>query len=208
MSPVCLAAGTNQAVPPPPHNLGGTAVVSLDGESGCWPPTRRTSAARRDAAGRGRRRSRPRCRGSSRRRFPATTAWPGTGAISRAAAIRIAERPLSAAILGRGLQGRRLAQRRARSAGTKAAKRPSCSTSPRRSSPGQSNRLAVRVLNPTHQPIDGIVLERNAPPQQGPSLRRRAAPGTRAASWIRWSCWSRRRSASPTSSCGPTGRRA
>ena len=36
--------------------------------------------------------------------------------------------------------------------------------------PGQVNRLAVRVLNPTHDPIDGIVLNETRTPQQGASL--------------------------------------
>jgi beta-galactosidase/beta-glucuronidase len=58
--------------------------------------------------------------------------------------------------------------------------------------PNAKNRLAVRVLNPTHQPIDGIV----------------AAPGTRVASGIPWKCCSCRPFVSRTSSSGRTGRPA
>ena len=75
---------------------------------------------------------------------------------------------IPAALLAGGLQGRRVAQRhrrglaRGRRVAVRARRdRPS-------SSPAQTNRLAVRVLNPTHEPIDGIVL--NETPHRNKAL--------------------------------------
>ena len=49
-----------------------------------------------------------------------------------------------------------------RSAPMKGAKRPFVLDVTAAIQPGQQNRLAVRVLNPTHEPIDGIVLNQTA----------------------------------------------
>ncbi len=48
--------------------------------------------------------------------------------------------------------------------------------------PGEKNRLAVRVLNPTHQPIDGIVL--NETPH-----RNKALPYTSGSAWDQGGIW-------------------
>ena len=55
--------------------------------------------------------------------------------------------------------------------------------------PDEANRLAVRVLNPTHEPIDGIVLDEDAAPQQGPALLIRQRLGPRRDHGIRSSCF-------------------
>ncbi len=48
--------------------------------------------------------------------------------------------------------------------------------------PGRKNRLAVRVLNPTHEPIDGIVL--NETPH-----RNKALPYTSGSAWDQGGIW-------------------
>ena len=73
--------------------------------------------------------------------------------------------------------------------------------------PGQTNRLAVRVLNPTHQPIDGIVL--NETPH-----RNKALPYGSGSAWNQGGIWDSvevlpcRQPGSRISSSGRTGRRA
>ena len=71
-------------------------------------------------------------------------------------------RPLSVAILGCRLSGRRVGQWHASSAVTKGRRRSSRSMQPPRSSRAQQNRIAVRVLSPFNQPIDGICSGANA----------------------------------------------
>ena len=105
--------------------------------------------------------SRRRYLGSSRKRFPAITAWPGIGA-SFAAPARpdaggryllrfwavdyLAEVWLNGAPVG----------------GHEGGETPFVLDVTAAIRPGQHNLLAVRVLNPTHEPIDGIVLNQTA----------------------------------------------
>ena len=122
--------------------------------------------------------------------FPAITAWPGTGAISPPPPIRTPKGRYPAAVLGRRLQGRSVAQRRARSGSHEGGESPfvldvtDAIRAGAAEPPGRPRAQSHARADRRHR------AERDAAPQQGPALLGRAAPGTRAASSIRSNCWS------------------
>ncbi len=140
---------------------------------GRWPWTRGMSDVKKNGS-----RSRP-LRAPSRPRvpwiiqeaFPDIMAWPGTGTISPPRSAP-RHRPLSAAVLGRGLSGRSVAQR---SAGGRArgGETPLCSTSAGPSSPGRRTESSCACsTRPTNRSTASA--SSDGPPLQGDPVSRRA----------------------------------
>ena len=151
--------------------------------------------------------SRPRCRGSSRRHFPAITGSPGTGAISRPPSFPA--EPARCLLRFWAVDYKADVWLNGVAVGShEGGETPFVIDVSKAIRPGQKNRLTVRVLNPTHQAIDGIVL--NETPH-----RNKVIPYGPGSAWdhgrdhgFRGVAGDAARSASPTCACGPTGRRA
>ena len=119
-----------------------------------------------------RRRNRRPCRGSSRRFFRAITAWLGTGGISLRRPIRT-RKAATCCVSGRWttlaevwLNGVPVGQH-------EGGEDPFVLDVTEAIKPQATNRIAVRVLNPSYEPIDGIDAGPDAAAQQDASLHAR-----------------------------------